>query len=109
MQRHREKNGASKKSGRKARRFEDKDQPQAPDINDDEEPESLDTEAEGDIEDVLDDNRAPRRRARRHSKKAFNPCSDDPWQAAFYPETWQEVLRDLKIAIFLGQCMIYAH
>lgn len=59
-----------------------------------EQPEAFYNESEGD---ASDDDQAPRCRARRHSKKAFNPRSDDPTHTAFYPDTWQEVLNAGKM------------
>lgn len=50
------------------------------------------------MEDASDDgSEAPQPRARRHSKKVFNPRSNDPTQIAFYPASWQEVLGAAKM------------
>lgn len=82
---------------RKARSSQDEEQPKALDNEDEEQPGAFGDEAEGDTEGGSDDDRDPPCRARRHSRKPFNPRSDDPSQAAFYPAPWQEVLSAAKM------------
>lgn len=99
LQRHRTTNRAPKltyprsRDSEAAREVPDDDD----DDDDDEEPATFGDETEGNDEDASDGSGAPCRRAPRHSRKAFNPRSDDPSQVAFYPATWQEVLGAAKI------------
>lgn len=94
---HRTKNRAPNMLRRKARRSRD-DEPEVQDDEDDEQPvPSGNDEAEGDVEGASGDDAASRSRARRHSKRPFNPRSDDPSQTSFYPGTWQEVLSAAKM------------
>ncbi|KAF7981978.1 hypothetical protein HWV62_30797 [Athelia sp. TMB] len=97
LQRHRLKNGVPKVRHQKARLSQANEQPEDEAKHGAKETEAKDNEDEEDLDNTCDDDSATCGRARRHSKKAFNSRSDDPSQAGFYPDTWQEVLSTAKM------------